>query len=126
MSYVRVQIDFTSLVDDDDFVLDQLTEELTEDLREIGETDRVPLPSRDRDSKGVSELALGAVTVLMGTDPGYVQALVDVTMAFLQRHTGRRAYLRVGDIELTIDRPSRGETAELIKTAQAAIDRVRR
>jgi hypothetical protein len=125
MSYVRVQVDFTPLADDDEFVLDQLTEELADELREIGEVERVPQPGSDPGSKGVAELALGVVTVLAGVDPGYVQALVKVVVAFLQRNTGRRARLRVGDTELTIDRPSGGETAELIRTAQAAIERSR-
>jgi hypothetical protein len=125
VSYVRVQVDFTPLADDDEFVLDQLTEELADDLREIGEVERLPQPASGLDSKGVAELALGVVTVLAGVDPGYVQALIDVVVAFLQRHPDRRAYLRVGDIELTIDRPTHGETAELIRTAQAAIERSR-
>ncbi|HEY0486446.1 MAG TPA: hypothetical protein VGD72_09380 [Mycobacteriales bacterium] len=125
MSYVRVQVDFTPLADDDEFVLDQLTEELAGELREIGEVERVPQPGSDPGSKGVAELALGVVTVLAGADPGYVQALVEVVVAFLQRNTGRRARLRVGDTELTIDRPSSGEAAELIRTAQSAIERSR-
>lgn len=79
-----------------------------------------PRPTRAPRASG--ELALGVVTVLAGVDPGYVQALVDVILAFLQRHTGRRAHLRVGDIELTIDRPTRGQTDELIRTVQAAIE----
>ena len=65
------------------------------------------------------------VTVLAGTDPGYVQALVDVVLAFLRRHDGRRVHLRVGDIELTIDRPTHGQTDELITTVRAAIERSR-
>ncbi|MBN1171684.1 MAG: hypothetical protein JXA67_05880 [Micromonosporaceae bacterium] len=123
MSYVRVRIGFTALVEDDDFVLDQLTEELADDLREIGAVERVAQPAVCPDSKGVAELVLGSLTVLVGTDPGYAQALVDLVVAFLQRNTGRRAQLRVGDVELTIDRPTRAQTAELIKTAQAAIER---
>jgi hypothetical protein len=126
VSYVRVRVDFTALADDDEFVLDQLTEELADDLRDIGEVERVAQPAPGPDSKGVAELALGALTVLAGTDPGYAQALVDLVVAFLQRNTGRRVHLRVGDIELTIDRPTRSQTSELIKTAQAAIERSRR
>ncbi|SBW28797.1 hypothetical protein [Protofrankia symbiont of Coriaria ruscifolia] len=126
MSYVRVQIDFTLLADDDEFVLDQLTEELADDFREVGEVERIPRPASGPDSKGVAELVLGAVIVLAGVDPGYVQALVDVVVAFLQRNTGRRVHLRVGDIELTIDRANPGETAELIRTVQTAIEGARR
>ncbi|MER6758064.1 hypothetical protein ABT235_28265 [Micromonospora echinofusca] len=126
MSYVRIRIDFTPLADDDEFVLGELTDELADSLREIGgEVERVDRPAIEPDAKGVAELVLGVVTVLAGTDPGYVQALVDVVLAFLQRHTGRRVHLRVGDIELTIDRPTHGQTDELISTVRAAIERAR-
>ncbi|BCJ57170.1 hypothetical protein [Micromonospora endophytica] len=125
MSRVRIRIAFTPLADDDEFVLGELTDELADDLREVGEVSRVERASVDRDAKGVAELALGVVTVLAGTEPGYVQALVDVVLAFLQRHTGRRVHLRVGDIELTIDRPTHAQTDELIRTVQAAIERAR-
>ncbi|ROO58390.1 hypothetical protein EDC02_0145 [Micromonospora sp. Llam0] len=121
MSQVRVEVTFTPLTGDDDFVLDQLTEELADDLRQVGDVRRVPLAPGPA-SKGVAELALAAVTVLTSVDPSYVQSLVDVTVAFLQRHTGRRVQLRVGDVELTIDQPTRGETAELIETVRAAIE----
>ncbi|MER5703801.1 hypothetical protein ABT023_17925 [Micromonospora sp. NPDC002296] len=126
MSDVRIRIDFTPLADDDEFVLGELTEELADDLRDVGEVERVERPATDPAAKGVGELALGVVTVLAGVDPGYVQALVDVVLAFLQRHTGRRVHLRVGDIELTIDRPTHGQTDELIRTVRAAIERTRR
>ncbi|WP_194821972.1 hypothetical protein [Micromonospora sp. S-DT3-3-22] len=125
MSHVRIRIDFTPLVDDDEFVLGELTEELADDLREVGEVERVERPVTDPETKGAAELALGVVTVLAGTDPGYVQALVDVVLAFLRRHTGRRVHLRVGDIELTIDRPTHAQTDELIATVRAAIERTR-
>ncbi|MDG4769429.1 hypothetical protein [Solwaraspora sp. WMMD792] len=121
MSQVRVEVTFTPLTGDDDFVLDQLTEELADDLREVGEVRRIPLAPGPA-SKGIAELALAAVTVLTSVDPSYVQSLVDVIAAFLQRHTGRRVQLRVGDVELTIDQPTRGETAELIETVRAAIE----
>ncbi|MFI1192319.1 hypothetical protein ACH4T9_03455 [Micromonospora sp. NPDC020750] len=126
MSHVRIRIDFTPLTDDDEFVLNELTGELADDLREAGEVERVERPTTDPAAKGVGELAFGVVTVLAGVDPGYVQALVDVVLAFLQRHTGRRVHLRVGDIELTIDRPTHGQTDELIETVRAAIERSRR
>jgi hypothetical protein len=69
---------------------------------------------------------LGSLTALVGADPGYVPALVDVLTAFLRRNTGRRVHLRVGDVELTIDQPTRGENAELISIARDAIERLRR
>ncbi|WP_405094563.1 hypothetical protein [Micromonospora sp. NBC_01412] len=125
MSHVRIRVEFTPLADDDEFVLGQMTDELADDLRDVGEVERVEQPTTDPAAKGVAELALGVVTVLAGVDPGYVQALVDVVLAFLQRHTGRRVHLRVGDIELTIDRPTHGQTDELIRTVRAAIERSR-
>lgn len=123
MSHVRVQIDFTALVDDDEFVLDQLTEELADNLREIGDVDRITRPVADPQSKGVTEVVVGAVSMLAGVDPAFVQALVDILAGFVDRHEKRAVHLRVGDIELTIDQPTRGETAELIRTVQAAIER---
>lgn len=126
MSDVRIRIDFTTIADDDEFLLGQLTEELADDLRDIGAVDWVEQPVTDPDAKGAGELALGVVTVLAGLDSGYVQALVDVVLAFLRRHPGRRVHLRVGDIELTVDRATRSQTDELIRTVQAAIDGARR
>ncbi|WBB46464.1 hypothetical protein O3597_14735 [Verrucosispora sp. WMMA2044] len=125
MSHVRIRIAFTPLADDDEFVLGELTDELADDLREVGDVSRVERATVDPAAKGVAELTLGVVTVLAGTEPGYVQALVDVVLAFLQRHTGRRVHLRVGDIELTIDQPTHAQTDELISTVRAAIDRSR-
>ncbi|MEH0821781.1 MULTISPECIES: hypothetical protein [unclassified Micromonospora] len=126
MSHVRIRIDFTPLTDDDEFILGELTDELADDLREVGEVERAERPVTDPRAKGVAELALGVVTVLAGADTGYVQALVDVVLAFLQRHTGRRVHLRVGDVELTIDRPTHRQTDELVATVRAAIERARR
>ncbi|MFI7080525.1 hypothetical protein ACIBO1_24790 [Micromonospora sp. NPDC049903] len=122
MSRVRIQIAFTPIADDDEFVLGELTDELADDLREIGDAQRVERAAVPG-AKGVAELALGVVTVLAGTEPGYVQAFVDVVLAFLQRHTGRRVQLRVGDIELIIDQPTHQQTDELISTVRAAIER---
>ncbi|MFD6608215.1 hypothetical protein ACFWD1_04935 [Micromonospora chalcea] len=126
MSRVRIRIDFTPLTDDDEFILGELTDELADDLREVGEVERVERPVTDPHAKGVAELALGVVTVLAGADPGYAQALVDVVVVFLQRHTGRRVHLRVGDVELTIDRPTHRQTDQLVATVQAAIEQARR
>jgi hypothetical protein len=123
MQHAQLVIGIEPLPDDDDFVLDQVAEELADDLREVGEVERIPQAARGPGDKGVAELVVGAVAVLASADPGYLQALADVVVAFLQRKTGRRAHLRVGDIEFTIDRPSRKETAELIKALQGAIER---
>lgn len=123
MPHAHLVIGIVPLPDDDDFVLDRLTEELADDLREIGEAERIAQSGVIPGDKGVAELVVGAVTVLAGTDPAYLQALVDLVVGFLQRNAGRRAQLRVGEVELTIDRPSRKEAAELIKIVQTAIER---
>jgi hypothetical protein len=123
MPPAQLVIGIMPLPEDDDFVLDQMTEDLADRLREIGDVQRISRSTRDAGDKGVAELVAGAVTVWAGTDPAYLQALADVVGGFLQRNAGRRAHLRVGDIELTIEQPSRKETAELIRTVQAAIER---
>jgi hypothetical protein len=123
MRHAQLVIGIEPLPDDDDFVLDQVTEELADNLREVGEAERLPRSARRTGDKGVAELVGGVVAVVASVDPGYLQALADVVVGFLQRNAGRRAHLRVGDVEFTIDRPSRKETAELIKALQTAIER---
>ena len=125
MSEVTIQVSFTQLTTDDDFVLDQLTEELADDLRDIGDVQRVERPQRDPDTKGVAELVLGTVTVLAGTDPAYAAALVDLVVGFLNRNTGRSAQLKVGDIEFKIDKPTAREVADLISVVRDAVERYR-
>ncbi|MEU4159805.1 hypothetical protein [Actinoplanes sp. NPDC026670] len=124
MSEVVIKVSFTPLPEDDDFVLDQLTEELEEDLRDIGEASRLEAPTGP-DDKGVGEVVLAAVAVVAGTDPGYVQALVDLVVGFLNRNQGRRAQLKIGDVELTIDQATKAETAKMIDLVRAAIERSR-
>ncbi|GAB7038022.1 MULTISPECIES: hypothetical protein [Catenuloplanes] len=124
MSEVVVDVSFTALPEDDDFVLDQLTDELAEDLSGIGEASRLEAPV-DPQNKGVGELVLSTVAAVAGTDPGYAQALVDLILGFLNRNQGRRAHLKVGDVELTIDQPTKAETSELIDIVRGAIERSR-
>lgn len=124
MSEVVVEVGFTALPEDDDFVLDQLTDELAEDLADIGEASRVEAPAESQ-NKGIGELMLSTVAAVAGTDPGYAQALVDLVLGFLNRNQGRKAYLKVGDVELTIDQPTKVETAELIDIVRGAIERSR-
>jgi hypothetical protein len=73
----------------------------------------------------VAELVLGTVAALAGSDPEYVTAFVNLIAAFLNRNNGRRVHLQVGDIELTIDRPTGRETAELIDVVRDAVERSR-
>ncbi len=124
MSEVVIEVSFTPLPEDDDFVLDQLTEELEEDLRDIGEVSRLEAPAGP-DGKGLGEVVLATVAVVAGTDPGYVQALVDLVVGFLNRNHGRRAHLKIGDVELTIDQATKAETAKMIDLVRDAIERSR-
>lgn len=124
VSEVVVEVSFTPLPEDDDFVLDQLTDELAEDLRDIGEVVRLEADAGPG-SKGVGEVVLATVSVVAGTDPGYAQALVDLMLGFLSRNQGRKAYLKVGDIELVIDQPTKSQTSELIDIVRDAIERFR-
>ncbi|WP_067499062.1 hypothetical protein [Actinoplanes sp. TFC3] len=126
MSEAKFQVDFTSRPGEDDFQVDRLTDELADDLRELGEVSFLsagpPLPG----SKGAVEVATGALALVAGTDPAIVQSVVELLAAFLRRNAGRRVHLKVADVELTIDQPSRAETAELIRTVQTAIERSQR
>ncbi|MEU9507742.1 hypothetical protein AB0D32_15865 [Micromonospora sp. NPDC048170] len=124
MSEVVIEVGFTPLPEDDDFVLDQLTDELEEDLRDIGEVSRLEAPTGP-DSKGVGELVLATVSVVASTDPGYVQALVDLVVGFLNRNQGRKAHLRIGDVELTIDQATKAETSQMIDLVRDAIEHSR-
>jgi hypothetical protein len=125
VSQILIQVGFTPLPEDDDFALDQLTEELADDLSDIGGVSRAQSHVARPDDKGVAELVLGTVTLLASADPGYAQALVDLIVGFLNRHTGRRVHLRVGDIELTIDRPTKAQNDELIRVVRDAIEKSR-
>ncbi|MCU7730753.1 hypothetical protein ODJ79_44165 [Actinoplanes sp. KI2] len=122
MSEVVVEVSFTSLPEDDDFALDLVTGELAEDLSDLGEVRRLDLDA-EPGSKGVGELVLGTLTVVATADPGYAQALVDLVLGFLGRNRGRKAHLKVGDIELTIDQPTKAQTSTMIDIVRDAIER---
>ncbi|WP_127504200.1 hypothetical protein [Actinoplanes solisilvae] len=122
MSEVVVEVRFTSLPEDDDFSLDLVTDELAEDLRDLGEVRRLDAVVSP-DSKGVGEVVLGTLAVVATADPGYAQALVDLVVGFLGRNRGRRAHLKVGDIELTIDQPTKAQASEMIDIVRNAIER---
>lgn len=122
MAHVRFLVEFTSLVDDDEFVLDRLTHELAADLADVGEVEYQPAEI-EPGSKGVAEIVLASLSVLSASEPSYVQAVVETVVAFLNRNTGRRAHLRVADVELTIDGPTEGEVTDMINIVMAAIER---
>ncbi|MEH1014210.1 hypothetical protein V6U90_14000 [Micromonospora sp. CPCC 206060] len=124
MAHALFGVTFTSLDGDDDFVLEQLTRDLATDLAELGDVEYVELPP-EPDSKGAAEIAVAALSVLTTTEPSYLQAVVETVVAFLNRNAGRRAHLRVADIELTIDRPHDDEVAAMISMVRAAIERNR-
>ena len=97
-----------------------LTRELALDLGEVGETEYVPA-TREDGTKGADAVAAATLAVLTASDSAYVQALVDTVIAFLRRHEGRRARLRVGDIEFAIDQPSTPEVAQMIDIVRSAL-----
>lgn len=121
MAQVRLHVGFTTAAEDDDFVLERLTEELADELRAAGEVSYVPLPARPGD-KGVAEVAVATLSVLTAVDPAYLRVLIDGVVAFTNRNAGRRVHLKVGDTELTIDRPTRDEVETVIKAVQSAIE----
>ncbi|HWS38626.1 MAG TPA: hypothetical protein VN408_38560 [Actinoplanes sp.] len=119
------RVEFGALPDDDEFQLDRVTEELADDLRSVGDVERVavaPAPG----AKGTLELALGSLSLLAGTDPSVVQAIVDLLVGFLNRNKGRTVRLRVADVDLTLEQATKAEAAEVIRIAQAAIERLPR
>lgn len=124
MPQVRLFVRFTTTAEDDDFVLERLTAELADELRAAGEVDYVPVPARAGD-KGVAEVALATLSVLTAVDPAYLRVLVEGVVVFTNRNAGRRVQLKVGDTELTIDRPTRGEVETVIQTVQSAVERDR-
>lgn len=121
MAQVRLLVGFTTAAEDDDFVLERLTAELADELRAAGEVDYVPVPARPGD-KGVAEVAVATLSVLTAVDPAYLRVLVEGVVAFTNRNAGRRVQLKVGDTELTIDRPTRSEVETVIKAVQSAIE----
>ena len=119
------RMDLGSLPDDDEFEMDRATEELADDLRSVGDVERAtanPAPG----SKGTLELALGSLSLLAGIDPAVVQTIVELLTGFLNRNKGRTVRLRVADIDLTLEQATRAETAEVVRIAQAAIERLPR
>ncbi|MBT0769987.1 hypothetical protein KIH74_13700 [Kineosporia sp. J2-2] len=123
MSSAVVEVTFTQLPEDDDFVLDQLTEELAEDLQDTGDVRRVEAASSGPESKGIGELLLA--TLVVAADPAYVQALVELVTGFLGRNRGRTAHLRVGDVDVTLDGLSPEQTSEIIDIVRGAVERSR-
>lgn len=124
MAQTRLFVRFTTTAEDDDFVLERLTAELADELRVAGEVDYVPVPARPGD-KGVAEVAVATLSVLTVVDPAYLRLLIEGVVAFTKRNAGRRVQLKVGDTELTIDRPTRGEVETVIQAVQSAVERDR-
>ena len=124
MAQIQLLVRFTTMAEDEDFTLERLTAELADELRAAGEVDYVPVPARSGD-KGVAEVAVATLSVLTAVDPAYLRLLVEGVMAFTNRNAGRRVQLKVGDTELTIDRPTRGEMETVIQAVQSAVERDR-
>jgi hypothetical protein len=66
---------------------------------------------------------LQLLSVLTAVDPAYLRLLVEGVVTFTNRNAGRRVQLKVGDTELTIDRPTRGEVETVIQSVQSAVER---
>jgi hypothetical protein len=124
LAQTRLLVRFTTTAEDDDFVLERLTAELADELRVAGEVDYVPVPAQPGD-KGVAEVAVATLSVLTAVDPAYLRLLIEGVVAFTKRNAGRRVQLKVGDTELTIDRPTRGEVETVIQAVQSAVERDR-
>ncbi|RSM41324.1 hypothetical protein DMB66_56190 [Actinoplanes sp. ATCC 53533] len=97
------------------------TRELALDLREIGPVDFVPAVSAPG-AKSAGEIVAGVLAIAATANPDYAQAVVQTVVAFLRRNENRRASLKVGDIELHIDQPTRDEVARIIDAMQTALD----
>src|SRR5512142_1451007 len=109
-----VMVSFGPLAGEADEDLARLTDELARDLRAVGGV-RYVSADGEPGGKGVGEVVAATLAVLTAAEPDYVQMLVDIVVGFLQRHRGRRAELRVGDVALTVDQPDEDEVAEIIK-----------
>jgi hypothetical protein len=119
---VRVVVTFDPGPDDSDEQVAHFTRELELDLREVGVVEYLPAAPA-RDAKGVGEVVAATVAVLTAAEPTYAEALVRTVVAFVRRHEGRRAHLKVGSVELAIDQPSGDEVAELIQMPRSVIER---
>lgn len=119
------RVDVGSVPDDDEFELDRVTEELVDDLRSVGDVERVTVASAPG-NKGALELALGSLSLLAGTDPAVIQSIVELLVGFLNRNKGRTVRLQVADVDLTLEQATKEEAAEVIRIAKAAIERLPR
>lgn len=120
MAQAQIVLAFDAEPGETDGDLAVLTRELELDLREVGEVESVTAAPQP-DSKSAGEVVLAALAVV--TDPTYAQMLVDTVVAFLRRNGGRSARLTVGDIELSIDGPTRDQVDALVEMTRAAIER---
>ena len=116
-----VTVTLESLPQEPEEALLSSTQELVLDLREIGPVDFVPVAS-GTGAKSAGEVVAGVLALVASANPDYVQAVVQTVVAFLRRHDNRRATLKVGEVELHIDQPSRDEVARIIDTMQSALE----
>ena len=118
---MRLFLVYSTTAEDDDFVLERLTAELADELRQAGEVgylDEAAQPGH----KGVAEVALATLSALVAADPDHLRLLVDGVAAFTNRNAGRRVHLRIGDTELTVDRPTGDEVETIIRTLQSVVE----
>jgi hypothetical protein len=122
LAELRSQISFQTAATDDDFVLERLSAELAEDLRDVGEVSYSTLEAQPGD-KGIGEVAVATLSVLTAVDPAQLEAMIQILSSFTKRNAGRRVQMRVGEVELTIDRPTDAQVDTILKTVQNAVDR---
>ena len=121
MAQIHVTVELDANPDDTSNSLAQAGGELESELRAV--SGRLPAPPQE---KGAGEVVAGAIALITAADPAVLQAIVQTVVAFLRRNEGRRAHLKVGDVELAIGRPSDDEVAALIDVARSAAERVGR
>lgn len=116
-----VTVTFASLLEEPEDAFLSRTRELARDLREIGPVDFVPAVSAPG-AKSAGEIVAGVLAMAVTANPDYVQAIVHTVVAFVRRNENRHASLKVGDIELHVDQPTRDEVARIIDAMQTALD----
>ncbi|WP_433161453.1 hypothetical protein [Kribbella sp. CA-247076] len=114
MTEIRSRISFDAFETDDDLVLDRLSKELAVRLRDVGEVSYAAAPVAPGD-KGAGELMVATLNVLTGVDPAQIEAMIRILGSFTRRNAGRRVHVRVGDRELSIDRPTDAQVDSIVE-----------
>lgn len=122
MRQADVLVTFESRAAEDDGILERLARELALDLCEVTVVESVSTPAA-AGGKGLGELVVATLAVTTGADPAVITAVVQTVVAFLNRNAGRRATLRIGEVELHVDQPTKDEVVQLIELTRTAVER---